>query len=133
MSKYDFVFKDRMMGLLAAAKSLSGRTYETVDDMAKDCIRLVDLLAADADRVARNGGNKPEVRQKTGDKPSAIEKFVRDNDLDREKFEEWLGTFFPEVKAGGIGSLTSAHTRDILERADNCLKKFKTYNQGESK
>lgn len=122
MSRYDHLFKERMIGLLAAAKALDGP--RTAEETARDAIDLLDRLAADADRMAQKTIRNPAEDQKTAELNPDLEAFIRDHEIDRSQFEEWLGRFYPEVKADGLRRLTKDHARYILDHSEDCLKKF---------
>lgn len=121
------------MGLMAAAKSLSGKSYDSMEDMARDCIQLADLLAADADRVAapyREAGQPVTGKVEAGGHVPAIEKFIRDNELERSRFVSWLANIFPEMREEGLGGITPDHAKRVLGNPAGCLEKYRAWMEG---
>ena len=118
----------RLIGLQACAKVVH-REGQDLEDTAKLAIQLYDLLLANA--------MKPGVLPKrdalkyrdpmTVEQRGRIGKLVQENKLDRARFEGWMGTFFPEVRDGGLDGLTNAHAAYILGKPEGCLKAFREF------
>jgi len=121
------IFRTRLIGLESCAKAARQDGY-TPEETAAAAIKLFDLLEADATRAA--GVTRPKHPQdvtEAKDRRAAILRFIQDNRLDRPRFEGWLGTFFPEVRDGGIDGLTNDHAAYILGKPVGCLKAFREF------
>jgi hypothetical protein len=121
------IFRTRLIGLESCAKAARQDGY-TPEETAAAAIKLFDLLEADAMRAA--GVTRPKHPQdatEAKDRRAAILRFIQDNRLDRPRFEGWLGTFFPEVRDGGLDGLTNDHAGYILGKPEGCLKAFREF------
>lgn len=118
------IFKTRLIGLESCAKA-ARQDGHTPEETAAAAIKLFDLLEADAMRAAGLTRPKhPQAATEAKDRQTAILRFIQDNRLDRPRFEGWMGTFFPEVRDGGIDGLTNDHAAYILGKPERCLKAF---------
>ena len=125
--------KGRLIGLLASAKAVR-QEGDTLDETARKAIVLYDLLIANANNptVIPREESLRYGKIMTDEQREQIKGLIRDNKLDPECFKTWLGTIFPEVKAGGIRGLTADHARHILDHAEACVKKFNASLASES-
>lgn len=72
--------------------------FSNREEHAKFVIELLDWVAADKKMVAVPYREKASgAATKNEDRWAAIERSIRDNHLDRSRFEKWMGMFLPEV------------------------------------
>jgi hypothetical protein len=121
------IFRTRLIGLESCAKA-ARQDGHTPEETAAAAIKLFDLLEADAMRASGLTRQKhPQDVTEAKDRQTAILRFIQDNRLDRPRFEGWLGTFFPEVRDGGLDGLTTDHAAYILGKPEGCLKAFREF------
>jgi hypothetical protein len=117
--------RDRLIGLQACAKAVH-QANQTPQETARKAAILYDLLCFNAENPTILPTENPSRYREalTEDQLSQIEGFIRENKLDRAKFEQWLAGLCPGVKTAGLAGLGAKSAQRILDHPEACLKAF---------
>ena len=119
---------DRLIGLFACAKVVQSDS-QTPLEIARRAIALYDHLRFNAENPSLLPTEDPSRYREplTEDQLSRIEGFIRGNNLDRAKFEQWLAGRCPGVKTAGLSGLGAKSAQRILDVPEACLKAFRDW------